>query len=425
MQHSDQLKRGPGSKAISKIAFSVPEKYELNSGIDLYSIRTPGIGALKFEIVFEAGRLYESKNLVAQCCAGLLSEGCKGWNSSELSEAFDFEGAYLSTYGNSDFITVRLTCATKSFSKLLKILGQIIAHPAFSEEELEIFASRKKQKMAVNLTKNDVISYRAITEGIYGPKSPYGYNSLPEMLDSIKSEDIHDHYKKSCISQSAHFFLSGDFNEGHLKEIDNLSNIVLKKEIAKIEYSKTQTTKKEVILKGRENQSSLRLGIPLFSRQNKDYPKIYLLNTILGGYFGSRLMKNIREEKGYTYNIYSMLDTHKYDGAWIISCELDEKYVSSTIKEIENEFERLKQEKLDEGELEMVKNYLMGNFMNTINGPLKSINPYKTEIIMGLENSFYNSLSEQILSFSAEDIRVYAQEYLNIDNFWRVIVGKA
>ena len=120
-----------------------------------------------------------------------------------------------------------------------------------------------------------------------------------------------------------------------------------------------------------------------------------------------------------------MLDTYKYDGSWIISCELDEKYIEDTIAQIAFEFERLKTELISSEELQMVKNYMLGNFMSTINGPFKAINPTKMEILLGLKSSFYNDLSSHILKIKADDIQTLAREYLNIDKFWKVIVGKA
>jgi len=278
--------------------------------------------------------------------------------------------------------------------------------------------------MAINLTKNDVIGYRALTEGLYGADGAYGYNSMPDMLDDITSQDLHYHYQNSCVKNRAYLFISGDFSDDHIKLVDEMSNHINSLQTREISYQKPSTQKLSLNIKGRENQSSLKLGLPLFSRNHPDYSKIYFLNNILGGYFGSRLMKNIREDKGYTYNIYSMLDTYKYDGAWIISCELDEQYVSKTLSEIEKEFHLLKTQKVGEAELAMVKNYLLGNFMSSINGPLKAINTSKNQVLMGLNSTFYKDLFDEIQTFSAEDVQHTAQEYLNMSDFSKVIVGK-
>ena len=425
MQQIERLKRGPISHKISTINIIRPQYLELSSSVPLYSYRSKGIGAIRLEIVFEAGRLYEEKRMLAQSCATLITEGCKSMTSGEISEMVDYEGAYLSSHGNSDFITMRLTCARKSFKKLASVLGRIIDAPTFSEEELDLYVKRRKQKMSINLTKNDIISYRAITEGLYGQDSAYGYNSTPEMLDSITSSDLLRHYQNKCIKRRSQIFLSGDFDEEDIKTIEDFSQNIRDSSDSKTNYQRTETKNQTILLKGRENQSSLKLGLPLFDRTHWEYSGIYILNTILGGYFGSRLMRNIREEKGYTYNIYSMLDTYKYDGSWIISCELDEKYIEDTIAQIAFEFERLKTELISSEELQMVKNYMLGNFMSTINGPFKAINPTKMEILLGLKSSFYNDLSSHILKIKADDIQSLAREYLNIDKFWKVIVGKA
>ena len=424
MEKINQLERGPKSHKISTISTIKPSEHRLDSDMTLFACRTKGIGAIKFEIVFEAGRPYESKKLASQACGDLLSEGCMNMNSSDISEFVDYEGAYLSTHASSDFINIKLTCAKKSFLKLLQLLGDIIEQPTFSSEELRIYIERMKQRMAINLSKNDVISYRTITENIYGQDNPYGYNSTYEILDNLESEDLSAHYLTNCNKESAHFFLSGDYESQHIEAIYDLSARLNNGSILPVNYQKTYSLPATVKRNGRENQTSLKLGSPLFSRRDKDYPGVYLLNTILGGYFGSRLMKNIREKRGYTYNIYSMLDTYKHSGAWVISCELDQTNVDKAITQIDLEFQKLRRDPVPEEELLMVKNYLMGNFLSTINGPFKAINPFKTEVLMDLKCSFYDDLFKTIRDISQGDILRLADDYLRADKFWKVIVGK-
>jgi len=425
MPKTNQLESGPVRHKISSISTLVPDTIDLGSGMSLYAFHTKDIGALKFEILFEAGRLYEAKRLVSQATGVLLSEGCKRKSSFEVSEIVDYEGAYLTSYANSDFISVRLTSAKKSFSKLVDLVREILEEPSFSDEEIVNYKERTKQKMLVNLSKNDVMSYRTLTAKVYGEESAYGYNSSIEMLDKITSNDLFTHFNTNCHKTSGHLFLSGDYDDDHIRAIDKLSEVIKEGKKENISTLIKGNTASLIGLSGRENQASLKLGTLMFDRTHKDYPGIYLLNTILGGYFGSRLMKNIREKRGYTYNIYSMLDTYKYTGAWIISSELDQTNVDKTIDQINLEFETLKNTPIGEEELSMVKNYLLGNFMSTINGPFKAINPFKTQKLMGLENTFYNNLYRTIQNFDQEDVLRLANEFLEIDKFWKVIVGKA
>lgn len=424
MQKTERLKRGPKCYKISTVEVEEPLLIPLSSGVPLYTFSTAEIGAIKFEIIFEAGRFYEDKKMVAQSCGALLIEGCEFFSSAEISEAVDFEGAYLSSQGNSDFITLNLTCAKRSIHKMLLLLENILANPSFSQEELDIFINRIKQKMTINLSKNDVIAYRSITASLYGVNNVYGYNSSNEIISALTTKDLSEHYKKYCTRQSACFFLSGDFDEKIIKDIEKLSYKLNATPRIQKKYLATTTLREEIFLEGRENQSSLKLALPLFTRKDKNYSGLYFLNTILGGYFGSRLMRNIREQKGYTYNIYSMMDIYKHDGAWIISCELDDKYICSTLEQIKIEFERLQNNLISDQEIQMVKNYLLGNFISTISGPFNAINPTKTEVIMNLKSSFYNQLGQDVLSIEPKDVQSLAKEYLNIDKFWKVIVGK-
>ncbi len=394
-------------------------------GLPIQTFLAKGINAVKLELIFEAGRTKESKKMVAQACGALMTEGSREYSSARLSEMVDYEGAHLFSGGGTDFISLKLISAKKSFSKMLDLLSSVLKAPLFDENEFLLFVERKKQNLALDLSKNDVIANRTITENLYGKDTAYGYNSTSEYLGEVRPEDLKKHYENHCISANAHLFLSGDFGKDHLSAVSNLSQIIRNTPNSLKTYKAIKTEKQKFVIPGREKQTSLKLGLRLFDRSHDDYPGLYLLNTILGGYFGSRLMKNIREEKGYTYNIYSMLDIYKYDGNWIISSDLNSANVENTIIEINNEFSRLKQQAISKGELEMVKNYLMGNFMSTINGPFKAINPNKTIQIMGLYENFYQRFFKTIKSMDKKGILELSNKYLHMDNFWNVIVGKA
>ena len=148
-----------------------------------------------------------------------------------------------------------------------------------------------------------------------------------------------------------------------------------------------------------------------------------MANTILGGYFGSRLISNIREDKGLTYGIYSMLDTHMADGSLMISTDVDKSNVKQTIAEIKKELDRMCQEKVPEDELSLVRNYVSGMYINFFDGPLNSIKAIKTLALNNIPLDELKSLLDIYRSISAEEILDTAQQYFNRNDFWTVTVG--
>jgi predicted Zn-dependent peptidase len=170
-------------------------------------------------------------------------------------------------------------------------------------------------------------------------------------------------------------------------------------------------------------QSAIRLGRKAFSRQHEDFYGLYVLNTLLGGYFGSRLMTNIREEKGYTYNIYSMLETMRHDGTLLIGTEVSPEYVAPTLKEIFREMEALQETRVGEEELTMVRNFLLGNFLTMLDGPFNVSEVVRTLVLDELPLDAFDQLVSTVQNIDADTLQRLSQKYLNKEEMWQVVVG--
>jgi predicted Zn-dependent peptidase len=161
----------------------------------------------------------------------------------------------------------------------------------------------------------------------------------------------------------------------------------------------------------------------MFNKHHPDFNGLYVLSTILGGYFGSRLMANIREDKGYTYNIYATLDAMLFDGYFCIGTEVGNELVEPTIKEIHHEMKLLREELVSTEELEMLRNYLMGNFLAMLDGPFNISELLRTMLIEDLPFSSFEQMIETVNTIQPEQLRDLACKYLNPDNMWEVVVG--
>ncbi|MEM9822073.1 MAG: insulinase family protein, partial [Bacteroidota bacterium] len=170
-------------------------------------------------------------------------------------------------------------------------------------------------------------------------------------------------------------------------------------------------------------QTAIRIGSKIFNKKHPDYPGLFVLNTILGGYFGSRLMTNIREDKGYTYNIFSTLDTMISDGYFYIGTEVGNEFVEPTMTEIYGEIERLQNEAVEEGELQMVRNYLLGNLLTNLDGPFNVADVIKSLILDDLPFSEFDQMVHRIKTIESDELRRLAQKYLQKDQLWELIVG--
>ena len=424
------LEKAPKIRPIT--AFNLPEVKEYSglSGIPIYEIEKTGCNVIKLELVFLAGRPYESKKLISTACAYMLREGCKGYSSEQISEQIDFFGASLNIDASPDTISIQMVCLQKHFDSVIDILHEILLFPTFPEKELHSFIQRRIERLKVDLSKSDVVSYRTVTEQIFGIDHPYGYNSTKELYHDIHMQDIKEHYDTFLVAQNCQVFFAGDINESHRSTLQSLLGSIRQgnKPLAPlmtVDPSLNLVKTKRVSISENNSQTSIKLGRRLFNRNHPDYPPLSFVSTLLGGYFSSRLVANIREKKGLTYGIYSMLDTLIYDGALIISTEVANQNVDLCIKEIYKEMDILCRVKVSKEEMTLVKNYLAGNYLNFFDGPFNSLRAIKSLVLSQIPLSELKSLIDVSQSITEEKVLEVSQKYLNRNDFWEVIVGNS
>jgi len=415
----------PPIRSIDHLHLPRPEMYQLDNGLPVYETNMGTQDVLKLEIVFHAGRPYEQKQMVSRITAGLLKEGTQQLDSATIAERVDFYGGTLSVPVNLDTANVVLYSLTKHADKLLPLVADIVSQPIFDEQELEAFVHRNHQRLLVDLSRNDVVAYRQLTELIFGESHPYGYNSYPENYDNVTRDDLVTHFKNNYHSGNAQVFLSGKIGD----QVRTILNAELGQKLPKGTFQKptlltpdTQPTRSK-IEHPNTVQTAIRIGHRIVERNHPDYNGIYVLNTLLGGYFGSRLMENIREDKGFTYNIYSALDMMLYDGYLYVATEVGNEFVEPTLREIYHEFERLQQDPVGQEELEMVRNYLLGTLLTMLDGPFNISEIIKTQIVEQLPTDHFEQLVQTIRTITPAEIQRLAQKYLRREDMWEVIVG--
>ncbi|NJL77108.1 MAG: insulinase family protein [Saprospiraceae bacterium] len=349
--------KAPHINPISHLTLPSPTFYQLDNGIPVYEINGGTQDIIKLELIFNAGRPVEHKPMVARATAGLLKEGTKQRKAAAIAERIDYYGGSFSVPFNLDNATVALYSLTKHFDKLLPLVAEILTEATFPEEEITSFIVRNQQSLLVELSKTDVVAYRKITESIFTDQHPYGYNSTSESYGSILRDDLLIHYQKHYNASNCVIFISGKLDDHVRKLLNQHIGLGLSKGLVTPPYLPNVDTKpvSEFVHHPNAVQTAIRIGRRLFNRQHPDYSAVYVLNTMLGGYFGSRLMSNIREEQGYTYNIYSSIDAMLHDGYFYIGTEVGNEFLTQTLDEIRKELLSLQQQPADQEEMEMVK----------------------------------------------------------------------
>lgn len=418
--------KAPEVRTRRSIKFPEVGQFTLDNGIPVYAMHLGTQDVVKLEVVYWAGRPFEAHKVVARATASQVKEGSMRISGEAFSEQIDALGATLNIPFNLDTADFNLFSLGRYFEDILPIFREVLTEPVFPEEELRAFIDRNVHKLKVELAKTDVLAYREVTERIFGSHHPYGYNSFPEDYEALQREYLVGHHRKFYHAGNMLIFISGRVSDVHLRALNRefgqlpVAARAPFPELAREErvYGKTRLQVPGSV------QSAIRIGRPLFGRHHPDYVGMYVLNTILGGYFGSRLMENIREEKGYTYNVYSLLDVMRGDGCLYIGADVAHAQVAPTIREIIFEMDRLKQDLVEADELDMVKNYLMGTFLSMLDGPFNVHDTLRTMVVEDLSVSFFENMVEQVAAISAEELRTLAQKYLNMDSMWEVVAGE-
>lgn len=400
------------------------EAYELDNGIKVYSIDAGAEEVLQLEWVFNAGNHYEDKNLIAATANYLLRNGTSTKNSLAINDHFEYYGAYLNRNCFNETATISLHCMSKHIDELLPVVRELISDSVMPEQELSLYQQNMKQRLEVNLKKSDFVAGRLIDVSLFGEKHPYGKYSRAEDFDALNRDELLSFYRKFYQQGQIILFVAGKIPKNLQSQLNKYFGDIKTNVIdVPVPAIYTGVEKKLRITNDPDGvQGSIRIARPFPNRQHPDFMRVQVLNAVFGGFFGSRLMSNIREDKGYTYGIHSYLLNLQQHSAWMVSTEAGKDVCEATILEVYKEMEILRTELVDEEELLLVRNYLMGGLLGDLDGPFSIIARWKNIILNGqTEEYFYNSI-KTIKTISAEELRELANKYLQPEAFYELVV---
>ncbi len=413
----------PLPKVVERISSPEVEVRHLQNGVRLYALQGITQPIVKVDVVVEAGRPFEEHLLAASGLSGILREGAGQWSSAEIAETVDQVGASLSSIMGFDHLQLQMVCLTRHADELMPVLEAVVKHPRLPAEELNLFAKRMQRKLLVDLMSNDVVAYRKATELYFGSLHPYGYNSTPELYEQLTTERLRAHHDRLFGPQNTVVFVSGQWTDGFLSQISEVwGSWQHHADVAVPRFPTTYPEPSLLEINSTKTQSAIRIGRRLFNRVHPDWPAMFVVSTVLAGYFGSRLMKVLREDKGLTYGVQSSLESLKFDGYLSISLETEKRNTKKVLKLIASELALLREKHIGPAELQMVKNYLAGYLLSQMDGPLATMDLVKTDAVETNVPTFTSSLLEQLANLDGEALRLCAERYLQPEMLSTVIV---
>ncbi len=416
----------PDFQTIKSINFPLVKAINLSNGIPLYVVNVGEQPVIKIEFSFEAGNWQEPQNGVSLLTSKMITEGTSKHSSAQISEYFDKFGSFTESGQGLDRANFIVYGLKKHLPSLLPMVQELLQDSVFPEKELDSLKNIQLNSLQVNSEKTSFIANKTFRKTIFGNVHPYG-NSLDETaIEGINQEVLLNFYSNYWQGKPFKIYLSGSISDVEIDLMEQFfGGLKIGQSIGKEPFIDTFSTRGETLLIEKEGaiQSSIRMGKQLMTRKHPDYFPMLLLNEILGGYFGSRLMKNIREEKGLTYGISSNLALFTQAGYFVIGTDVKREFTQQTIDEIHKEIKILQTELVSENELETVKNYMVGSFAGSLNTPFDIADRYKVIFSENLPLDFYKNYIPNIQQISAIQLLETANKYLALDSLTEIVVG--
>ena len=398
----------PEAFMLKDLSLTKPAIKDLSNGVSVHIIKDDTNPVLKIDLLFQAGRVNDEKSGQSLLCAKVMVEGTKSYPESELQELLDHYGAHLDVSVDYDYTTVTLLCLKEHINPLLPVLKSAITEPLFDAQDFEKIKLQQLQKIRVNNQKNALIATKSLRKKLLNG-TPYSQTLEEEHLAEITNEDIKNYFNK-YFKLKPEIIVAGDFDEDIFNFFEEHFGM-LEFSRFKDEYDSklTPIIDEDLIKREGSVQASIRMGAASIPRNHPDYFDLSITNEILGGYFGSRLMKNLREDKGYTYGVYSVLINYRHLDYHIIGADVKIDHVDDTVKEVYKEMDKLKTNLVPEEEIQTIKNYMLGKIASSLDTVFHQSENYKAKLSEGADyldyfeayvNSIRNITSERVLEIS-------------------------
>lgn len=420
-------KQQPPYHPVTGLNLIKPEEITFANGLKVFVFDSGEQDLVRIEWIIDHLFSQEDQVLLNTGVCELLPEGTRTLSSAQIAELIDFHGAFLIPELGYDRSSLTLFSLNKHLEDLLPVVKDMLTNAVFPEKELATYIRNNKQKLQVSLQKNNFVARRLFNKSVFG-SARYGY--VPEMsdYDKLTRDNLSKLFKQQYKPSNCTLVVSGKITAGVIHHLERLFGNNWADQDDSVRENRmpdVPTPEGMLTVEIREDavQSAIRLGCLSIQRSHSDFPGLQVLNTALGGYFGSRLMTNIREDKGYTYNISSGLVSLKHSAFFTLASEVGVDVTAATLGEIEREISKLRKEPMRDEELSLVKSYLMGSLLGSLENIFSHADKFKNVYFFGLGLDYYDYYTAVVNTITPDEICRLANTYLDYDKMVKVVVG--
>lgn len=416
--------RQPQLMMPASVTLAEPRHETLRNGVDLYMLPADEFGVLRVTFLFRAGSAVQRIPFSASTTANMLSEGSRGMTAHEIAERLDYLGSWFDINIDRDYVYVSFAMLSKFVDETLAVASEILLRPLFPEEELRAYCDKRKQRLAIDRQKVDVEAREAFARALFGSGHPYGISSPGEAYDRLTQEDIASFYRTRYTAENCFVVCSGRIGSRERDAVAALAEALPQGGSRTApRFPEPVTTHRVRVDHPGAVQSSIRVGRLLFPRTHPDFVGMQVVAAALGGYFGSRLMHNLREEHGYTYGVVAAMVNFERAGYFAVATQVGTEVADAALEEIYAEIERLRREPMGEEELSIVRNIMAGEMMRILDGPFGIADVTIENILCGQRNDAIGRNIDRIRRISPDEVRRLAEQYLRPEDLVTVVAG--
>jgi len=345
-----------------------------------------------------------------------------------VAETVDYFGAALNSGCEYDATYIALTSLKKYFNNLFGLASDLLLNPSFLEEEIEREKQQITNSLLSYLDEGSFLSERAYKMNVY-KNSPYKLNIEGRIssVEKIERKIIKEFFQKYFIPSNLVIAIVGDIKKEEALALikSKFENSGITKHTERKIYKDELGSGTRVIAVEKKGavQSEILMGHIGVDRLNPDYIPLIVMNTLLGGFFTSRINKNLREVNGYTYGARSYFNFRKFSGDFCVETNVENSLTRNAVAEIIKELNILRNENITADELDSVKNYLSGSFPLQLETPNAIANKIINLELYGIGKDFYESYITKINEVTIEDVRRVSEKYIHPDKLVIAIAG--
>ena len=418
----------PEIQPLKNFHIQTPVRTTLLNGIPLTVINAGEQEVVRMDVLFSGGRWQQSQKLQALFTNRMLREGTTKYTAATIAEKLDYYGSWLELSSSSEYAYITVYSLNKYLAKTLEVVESMIKEPLFPQKELQTILDTNIQQYLVNTSKVDFLAHRSLLKSLYGEQHPCGKIVMEEDYHTITPEVLREFYERYYHSGSCSIFLSGKVTDDIISRVTDIFGIPFGQyqlQMPKSSFPFAAIPEKRIFTEREDAmQSAVKMGCTTITREHPDYPKLRVLMTLFGGYFGSRLMSNIREDKGYTYGISAGVVFYPDSGLLIVSTETDNEYVEPLIQEVYHEIDRLHLDPVSAEELRIVRNYMLGEMCRSYESPFSLSDAWIFIATSGLKDDYFARSLQAVNEITPAEIQDLAQRYLCKETLKEVIAGK-